>query len=577
MPRISANTVDRIFETANVVEVIGEFLSLKKKGTNHWAKSPFANEKTPSFAVSASKNIWKDFSTGKGGNSIGYLMEAEGMTYPDALKWLADFYKIEIVYEDSGNDGAANHEPDHRGALRPILIRAAEIWQSNIDQVRDYIEARGLDSKSCSMFQLGYSVESLNALSNQLLQEGFKDEFIVLAGLATATSNGLVDRFRGRLMFPICDQMGNVIGFGGRAMKDGIAKYINTSETPVYSKSKALYGLHIARKYIHKSGFAILTEGYMDTIMLHQHEILNAIATCGTALTAEQCTMIRRYTDAVLIARDSDAAGMKASARDIEMLLKAGIYPNVLPFPKGDDPDSFCKRVGREGFVEHIKNNRRDFIPFLIKFYSNEFGSDSLGKSKMIAKVVEVINMIQDRLLRHTSLETLSKAAAIPINLLQSKLSPEQSTNAGNDQHAFTSDPLHSHEAALLALIVNHGLEPCNGSTILSQVLIAMEQIPTVNCSSTFIDCLNALKAGQSLLIGDHAGLIGTLIEIDSKPIEDAPKIIDRLQIDFHSFHLDCLVSECKALIKTSTGEAKETLLAKLQVLLNLKNDLKNR
>lgn len=469
------------------MEIIGEFVQLKKRGGNHFGLSPFVNEKTPSFAVSASKNIWKDFSTGKGGNAIGFLMDREGMTYPEALKYCAEKYSIEIEYEGDNEPQA----PDNRGTLLAISSHAASLFHSQLvagSAALKYLQDRGVSPESIEDFQIGFAPDQWEWMAAKL--SNYPKEAIKLSGLCFENETGkLTDRFRNRIMFPITDHFGKVIAFGGRVFGDGKgAKYINSPESEIYHKSKVLYGLHKACKAIRDADCAILTEGYLDVITLHQCGHTNAIASCGTALTKEQCQLIRRFTLNVLIVRDSDKAGLTAMVRDVRMLLSQGMYPSLLPLPEKEDPDSFCRKVGGQGFAEHKAKHTRNFVDFLIRMgKSAHDANEPQGRAAIINEVMEVLAVIQDPVLLVTSQQRLSQVMVVPMAVIAGNASKQPASKPVINERRSSLSGMHPHEVALLRLIVNHGVE--HGAEMLEQ----LKDIAPDSLSDSFKPLFSAL------------------------------------------------------------------------------------
>lgn len=370
--RIPPQKIDEIYAAANAVEVIGDYVQLKKRGTNFFGLSPFTNEKTPSFAVSPSKNIWKDFSTGKGGNAVSFLMEAEGMTYVEALKYLAEKYHIALELEEATPEESARE--DHRESLYVVNEWAARYFhrtmletQRGKDIALSYFKERGLLDRTIEAFQLGYCGDEWDAFTKEALKSQFREEFLIETGLShkNETTGRLTDRFRSRIMFPIHNHLGKVVGFGGRIMtQEKMAKYINSPESPIYHKSNVLYGLHQAKKAIRDEDRCILVEGYMDVISLAQAGIENVVASSGTALTVEQIRLIKRFTPNVLLIYDADRAGIAAALRGIDLLLEAEMNVRVLLLPPGEDPDSYVKANGKSGFDAYANERSQDFLDF---------------------------------------------------------------------------------------------------------------------------------------------------------------------------------------------------------------------
>jgi len=404
---IDRETIDRIFDTADIVEVISDFVSLKRSGQNFKGLSPFTNEKTPSFLVSPAKGIFKDFSSGKGGNVVGFLMEHEKLTYPEALRYLAKKYNIEISEQEPTPE-----ELQQRNERESLLIVSgwAQKYFTNILQNTPegqsvgmtYFRERGFHDDIIRKFQLGYSPEQKDALTNEALKEGYKLDYLVKTGLTIQKDDYKADRFRGRIIFPIQGLTGNVIGFGGRILKsdDKMAKYLNSPESDIYQKSRILYGLYLAKQAIVKQEKCFLVEGYTDVLGLHQAGIENVVASSGTALTTEQIRLIKRFTSNVTIIYDGDEAGIKASLRGIDMVLEEGLNIKVVPLPDGEDPDSYSKQLSATEFQQYIKENEKDFISFKTRLLMKDMDQDPVGKAGMINDVIKSISVIPDTVMR---------------------------------------------------------------------------------------------------------------------------------------------------------------------------------
>jgi DNA primase len=350
---IDQETINKIFDTADIVEVISEYVQLKKTGSNYKGLSPFSNEKTPSFIVSPSKGIFKDFSSGKGGNVVGFLMEHEKLSYPEALKHLARKYHIE--YEEKEKTPEDILHENERESLMVVTSFAQKYFSHKIQNNAEgkaiglkYLRERGIREDIIEKFQLGYSPEERDAFSREAIKSGYKTEFLVKSGLSIDHNGKFFDRFSGRVIFPIHGLSGTVVGFGGRTLRTDkeVAKYLNSPESEIYHKSRVLYGLFFAKKSIVTHNKCYLVEGYTDVIAMHQAGIENVVASSGTALTVEQIRLIKRFTPNITILYDGDQAGIKASFRGIDLVLEEGLNVKVLLLPDGEDPDSFCCQFG---------------------------------------------------------------------------------------------------------------------------------------------------------------------------------------------------------------------------------------
>ncbi len=355
---ITKSTIDRIMEATDIVEVIGEFVQLKKRGANYVGLSPFANERTPSFTVSPAKGIFKDFSSGKGGSAVTFLMELEKFTYPEALKWLAKKYSIEV--EETVETVENKEEENRRESLMIVTGYAAKFFHESLLETDEgksiglsYFKERGFSNDTIKKFELGYSPDQWEAFTGQALKDGYQQQFLEESGLSVKRDNGsLYDRYRGRVMFPIHSFTGRVIAFGGRTLKNdkNVPKYVNSPESEIYHKSNVLYGLYFAKKAIREEDNCFLVEGYADVLSVHQAGIENVVASSGTSLTVEQIRLIGRFTKNITILYDGDAAGIKASLRGLDMILEEGLNVKVVLFPDGHDPDSYVRTYGIKRF-----------------------------------------------------------------------------------------------------------------------------------------------------------------------------------------------------------------------------------
>ena len=406
---ISQKTIDKIFSTIRVEEIIGEYVQLKRAGSNFKGLSPFHEEKTPSFVVSPSKQIWKDFSSGKGGTAITFLMEIEGFTYPEALRHAAKKYGIEIEEDQVEYSEEQKKAQSEREILYKIHEVANTFFQENLWETQEgktialsYFKERELHDDIIKKFQLGYSPEKKNAFTEYALAKGYEKEILEKSGISIFPENSPsgIDRFRERVIFPIHSFSGRVLGFGARILKSNVktAKYLNSPETEIYHKSNVLYGLNQSKQAISRENLCLLVVGYMDVISLHQSGIENVVASSGTALTTEQIKLIKRLTENVTILFDGDAAGIKASFRSIDMLLSEGMNIRVVLFPDGDDPDSFARKNPRDFVEDFIKNQAKDFIHFKTELVLQDILKEPLKKSQYAKEILKTISLINDPL-----------------------------------------------------------------------------------------------------------------------------------------------------------------------------------
>ena len=428
---IDRNTIDRIMDAADIVEVVQDFVSLKKRGVNYIGCCPFHNEKTPSFIVSPSKGIFKCFGCGKSGNAVGFVMEHEQMTYPEALKYIARKYGIEVVEKELSEE--EQKQNDDRESMRILNEFAAKYFQNNLLNDPEgiaiglsYFRERGFTDEAIKTFGLGYSLEKRDAFTEHALKNGYKLDFMTRTGLTIVNeeTKRRYDRFFGRVMFPVYSISGQIIGFGGRVLKtaEKTAKYVNSPESEIYNKSKTLYGLYQARTEIVRQKKCYLVEGYADVISLFMAGVRNVVASSGTSLTEDQIRIIHRLTDDITVLYDGDSAGIHASVRGIDMLLAQGLNVRVLLLPDGDDPDSFAKKNGSEKTIEYLNTHEEDFIRFKSRLSKQEADKDPLKRAAMITDIVKTISVIEDQIKQTVYLQECSKILEIDENTLYSEL-----------------------------------------------------------------------------------------------------------------------------------------------------------
>ncbi len=426
---IPKDIIDQIFETARIEEVIGEFVNLKKSGSNYKGLSPFVNEKTPSFMVSPAKGIFKDFSSGKGGNVVSFLMEHEAFSYPEALKWLGKYYNIEIPEREMTDEEKARL--DERESLFIANTFANGFFQDQLKTKEgkaiglSYFQERGYRDDIITKFQLGYSPDERDALINAATEAGHKLEYFEKLGLVKSKENGdQFDFFRGRVMFPIHNLTGRVLGFGGRTLRSDkkTAKYFNSPESLIYHKSDVLYGIYFARKDMMNKDNCYLVEGYTDVISLHQTGIENVVASSGTALTKGQIRLIKRFTNNITILYDGDAAGIRASFRGIDLILEEGLNVKVVLFPDGEDPDSYSHKVSSQEFETYLSDEAKDFISFKTDLLLKETDGDPIKKAKLIREIVESISLVPDQISQSVYIKQTSQQFEIAEQTLINEL-----------------------------------------------------------------------------------------------------------------------------------------------------------
>ena len=427
---ITRETIDKVFETARVEEVIGDFVQLKRAGSNYKGLSPFSDERSPSFMVSPVKQIWKDFSSGKGGSVVTFLMEHEHFTYPEAIRFLAKKYNIEIEETELSQDEKL--EANEKESMYLVSEFAKTYFHETLLNTEEgkaiglsYFKERGFTSETIAKFGLGYSPETWDAFTKEALAKGYQLDYLEKVGLTITREDGKhFDRFKGRVMFPIQSLSGRNLGFGGRILNNDkkAAKYLNSPESEIYHKSKVLYGIFHAKQAIAKQNNCYLVEGYTDVIQLHQAGIENVVASSGTALTPDQIRLVNRLTKNITVLFDGDAAGLRASIRGIDLILEEGMNVKVCTFPDGDDPDSFARKNSYEDLVLYLENNAKDFIQFKASLLMNEANNDPIKKADLIRDMVVSISKIPDRIKREVYIQECARIMDISEQVLQNTL-----------------------------------------------------------------------------------------------------------------------------------------------------------
>ena len=423
---IDKATVDRIYAAANIVDVISDFVTLKKKGVNYQACCPFHNEKTPSFVVSPSKGVFKCFGCGKGGNAVTFVMEHENMTYPEALKYVAKKYGIEVNEHELLPEEQRRN--DDRESMMVVSSYAADYFVRMLHETHEgqnigigYFRERGFSDATIKRFGLGYCTEVRDAFTRQALSDGYKEEFLIRTGLTIKRENGgYYDRFCGRVIFPIHSISGRVIAFGARTMRTDkkTAKYLNSPESEIYHKSDVLYGIYFAKRAITQQDCCILVEGYTDVISMHQAGIENVVASSGTSLTQGQIRMIARFSRNITIIYDGDSAGIKASLRGIDMVLKEGMNVRTVLLPDGEDPDSFARSHNASQVQDYILTHEEDFISFKIRLLMKEADGDPIKRAALISDIVQSISVIPDAITRSVYARECSRQMEVDENIL---------------------------------------------------------------------------------------------------------------------------------------------------------------
>ena len=486
---ITPDTISNILSATRIEDVVAEFVSLKRRGTNYIGLCPFHNEKTPSFTVSPAKGIFKCFGCGKAGNTVNFLMEHEHYTYPEALRFLAKRYHIEIAEEAQTPEKI--QEQNEKETLFLINQFAQKYFEQTLFETEDgkaigltYLQERGFRDETIRKFQLGYSKVGWDDFSSHAVSEGYKPEYLVKTGLSIQREDRLIDRFHGRVMFPIHSASGRIIGFGGRILTADkqTAKYLNSPESDIYNKSKSLYGLYFARNAVVAKDNCYLVEGYTDVISLHQAGIENVVASSGTSLTTDQIKLIQRYTPNITILYDGDPAGIKASLRGIDMILEQGMNVRIVLFPENEDPDSFARTHRAAEVEEFIAKNAVNFILFKTRLLLNETAGDPIKKAALVKEIVNTIAIIPDGITRTFFTRECSSLLAVPEQTLvnemnkilrrkfskklqeegqQPYIEPEE-TEIAEPQFKFDFDSPEFQERELIRLLLQFGTESIN-------------------------------------------------------------------------------------------------------------------
>ena len=449
---IDQATIDRILDAAQIVEVVSDFVTLRKRGVNYVGLCPFHNEKTPSFSVSPSKGLCKCFSCGKGGNAVHFIMEHEQMSYPEALRYLAKKYNIEIKERELTNE--EKEVQSNRESMFIVNNFARDYFQNILKNHVDgrsiglaYFRQRGFRDDIIDKFQLGFSTEGRDALAQEALRKGFKQEFLVKTGLCSETDDHkLRDRFWGRVMFPVHTLSGKVVAFGGRVLSTEnkkLAKYVNSPESEIYHKSNELYGIYFAKQAIVKQDRCFLVEGYTDVISMHQSGVENVVASSGTSLTPGQIRLIHRFTNNITVLYDGDMAGIKASIRGIDMLLEEGMNIKVCLLPDGDDPDSFARKHNATEFQNFIQEHETDFIRFKAQLLMEDAGKDPMKRAELINDIVRSIAVIPEAIVRDVYIKECGQLLRIEDKLLVSEVAKRRELQAekGNKPIASNNAP----------------------------------------------------------------------------------------------------------------------------------------
>ncbi len=446
---IDRETVDRIYAAANIVEIIGEYVTLRRKGVNYQACCPFHNEKTPSFVVSPSKGLFKCFGCGKGGNAVTFVMEHEGISYPEALKTVAKRYGIEVREKELTPE--EQHRNDDRESMFALNGWAADYFaevlagdpEGQSVGLAYFRQQRGMTDATIRKFGLGFCPGRGDRMSRDALKAGYREEFLVATGLSLRreSDGSLYDRFRERVIFPVHNISGRIVAFGGRTLRTdkNVAKYQNSPESEIYSKKRELYGLYFAKKAIQQQDCAILVEGYFDVISMHQAGVENVVASSGTSLTTEQIRLLNRFTRNITVIYDGDAAGIHAALRGIDMILGEGMNVRVVLLPPEDDPDTFARRLGAAGVQEYVRTHEQDFITFKARLLMDEASGDPIRKAALIGDMVQSVARIPDPIQRSVYIKECARTMDIDEQILIGEAFARPTTSCGARRHCAAS------------------------------------------------------------------------------------------------------------------------------------------
>ena len=492
---IDQSTIARILDAAQIVDVVSDFVSLKKRGVNYIGLCPFHNEKTPSFIVSPSKGICKCFGCSKGGNAVNFIMEKEQLNYSEALKYLAKKYNIEVVEKEMTAEELIRQ--NDRESMLVLNTFAQKIFSTNLlEHVEgkaiglSYFRERGINDESIRKFQLGYALEGKDAFAQHALKNGFKKDYLIKTGLCIDNEYGMIDRFRGRVLFPVHSLSGKALAFGGRVLKndDKTAKYVNSPTSEIYDKSNELYGIFFAKQAIVRQDECFLVEGYTDVISMHQAGIENVVASSGTSLTSGQIRLIHRFTPNIVVIYDGDAAGIKASIRGIDLLLEEGMNVKVLLLPDGEDPDTFARKQNASDFLNFVNENKTDFIRFKTKLLLEEAAKDPVKRAQLINDIVRSIALIPDNIVQSVYVRECSALLNVEEQLLRSEVAKRKREKLGKEflpnieQKSPSADAQKQQtEAALQEIKKNYDEEELN---ILRYIVRYGEKIITVDAEN---------------------------------------------------------------------------------------------
>ncbi len=526
---IDKATIQRVMDATDIVDVVKDFVTLRKNGANYKGLCPFHNERTPSFSVSPSRQLCKCFSCGKGGNAVHFLMELEHMTYPEAIKWLARKYGIEVKEKELTDEERA--QQSERESMFVLNEWANQYFQDTLHNHVDgvavgmaYFRSRGFRDDIIKKFSLGYSLEQRDALAKAAIAHGFNKDFLLKTGLCYKTDDGrLLDRYHGRVIFPVHTVSGKVVAFGGRVLNTekvkNVGKYVNSPESEIYSKSHELYGLFQAKTSIVRHDRCFLVEGYTDVISMHQSGVENVVASSGTSLTEGQIRLLHRFTENITVLYDGDAAGIKASLRGIDMLLAEGMNIKVLLLPDGDDPDSFARKHKASDFQEYIERHQVDFIKFKTQLLLKDAANDPIKRAELITNVVRSISVIPSEVLRQMYIHECAASLSVSEELIVNEINKQHREKQGkSNSNESARHEIEKQEANSLSVRIQQNIESAEEKMLVS-LLIRYGNLPistNASISKKREDADNLVNDSNAEQYVTVAQYIAQELEVDS-------------------------------------------------------------
>ncbi|MDN3666072.1 DNA primase [Algibacter miyuki] len=574
---ISPASIDLVFETARVEEVIGDFVNLKKSGSSYKGLSPFSDERSPSFMVSPVKQIWKDFSTGKGGTAVSFLMEHEHFTYPEAIKYLAKKYNIEIEETEQSNE--QKQQANERESLYLVSEFANTYFQKILhktDQGKSiglsYFKERGFTDETIKKFDLGYGLNEWQAFTDEALKQGYNLDYLSKTGLTIVKGDKRFDRFKGRVLFPIKSMSGRVLGFGGRILiaDKKAAKYMNSPESEIYYKSKVLYGIYHAKQAIAKEDNCYLVEGYTDVIQFHQTGITNVVSSSGTALTPDQIRLINRLTKNITVLFDGDAAGMRASLRGIDLILEQGMNVKVCTFPEGEDPDSFAKQNTLEELKAYLTDNAKDFIQFKASILFEESKNDPIKKADTVRDIVNSISKIPDQIKKEIYIQECARIMDISESVLFTTLAQISSKASKESAKQSAPKPTYNQDPNM-----DPNQDPREGPPDNYPFEIIKNKAPVAKVDVQYVLERNVIEI--LLLYGNKVEDFEDLVlkenakgELVLEPVVNQLKVFEKVYGDLHDDEMEFSNPDFKLLYNTIINRLHQDANFELKKIINI-------